>query len=254
MRGTLVICPELDSLNQEAARRFLAAVEASSAQEPFRLALAGGSTPRRFYELLASPEWSEKIPWARLHVFWGDERLVPRNHRESNYRMAHEALLARVPLPMPNIHPVMMEAAPQTTADVYEQELRAHFKQARGVPAFDLILLGLGEDAHVASLFPDAPTLDERQRLVAAHKPGGRNLPRVTFTLPLINAARRVFFLVAGANKALALRHALRTGGRLPAQRVAPKKGELVWFVDSGAASGLESFQVEPPASKEAAS
>lgn len=245
MRGTLVVCAELESLSREAARRVVTAVPAQEAQ-PFRLALAGGSTPRRLYELLASPEFAPLLPWANMHFFWGDERLVPADHPNSNYRLAWESLLQKVPVPRENIHPVLTSASPQEAAHTYQQTLREHFGQRRGVPRFDLVLLGLGADGHTASLFPGAAALEEKERLAVAHLPDD-GPARVTLTLPVLNRAQRVFFLAYGDSKAAALHAALEGKGRLPAQRVAPAKGELVWLVDSAAASRLQRVRVEPP-------
>ena len=253
MRGTLIICADPESLAREGARRFVAAVELRAhAESAVPVALAGGATPRRLYELLATPELQGRIPWAKLHFFWGDERLVPPDHPESNYRLAREALLRHVPLPRENIHPVAVQSSPEATALAYEQELRAHFRQRRGAPAFDVILLGLGADGHTASLFPRAAPLAERERLVvAAYSPVG-GAPRVTFTLPLINQARQIFFLVAGEDKAAALRLAVEAPGTLPAQQVAPRQGALVWLVDSAAAGQLHAVRVAPPVASEA--
>lgn len=247
MRGTLVICTDLDSLSREAARRFANTVEARARdQSEVRVALAGGSTPRRLYELLAAPEFSARLPWAKLHFFWGDERLVPRDHPESNYRMVREALLKHVPVPRENIHPVPGQSSAEAAALAYEQELRERFRQSRGFPAFDLILLGLGADGHTASLFPRAPALAEKERLVMPHIPAAGGLVRVTLTLPVLNQAREIFFLVSGGNKAAALRLAVEAPGTLPAQQVSPRGGGLLWLVDTAAASQLHSVRVEP--------
>jgi len=250
VRGTLVICPDLESLSREAARRLLAAVNhpRKDPRAPFRLVLAGGSTPRRLYQLLASGEFRDKIPWPRLHFFWGDERMVPQDNPQSNYRLAQEVLLKNVPVQRPNIHPIPTQASPEEAAQAYENELRRHF--GRGTPAFDLILLGLGGDGHTASLFPGAVALEEKHRLAVAHRTGLKGFDRVTLTLPLLNQARRVFFLVAGGSKATALQAALAGAGRLPAQRVAPRQGELVWLVDAAAASRLERVRVQPAATE----
>lgn len=245
MRGTLVILPDLESLSREAARRFLAAVE-SRKEKLFRVALAGGTTPRRLYELLASEEFAARIPWPQLHVFWADERLVPHDHLDSNYRLAHESLLRRVPLPRENVHGVRTQFSPEEAAAAYEQELRAHFDLRRGAPVFDLILLGTGADGHAASLFPGAAALEEKEHLVAAHRPPARGHALVTLTLPVLNAARRVFFLVAGKNKAAAVREGMKSG-TLPVQRVMPARGELIWLVDAEAAGRLEKMRVEAP-------
>lgn len=245
MRGTLVICTDFESLSREAAHRFLAAVEERPAKEAgVRVALAGGSTPRHLYELLAGSEFGTRIPWERIHFFWGDERLVPHDHPESNYRMAQEALLKHVPVPPENVHPVPVQASPENTAQSYEEELRRQFGQRRGFPAFDLVLLGLGADGHTASLFPRAPALEIKDRWVMFHIPGSGRA-RVTLTLPVLNQARRVFFLVSGEDKAEALRLAVEGTGSLPAQRVAPRKGELLWLVDTPAARRLERVKIE---------
>lgn len=248
MRGTLVISPDLEGLSREAARRFLAAVlESGKAPSTFRIALAGGSTPRRLYEILATEEFRSRIPWVRLHFFWGDERIVPHDHPQSNYRMAHEALLKHVPVPGQNIHPVRTMSSPEEAAEAYEKELRAHFGRL-GTPSFDLVLLGLGADGHTASLFPGAAALAEKQHLVVAHRVGVRGMDRVTLTLPVLNHARRIFFLVSGESKATALQAALAGKGQLPAQLVSPRKGELVWLVDAAATHRLERVRVDVPA------
>lgn len=252
MRGTLVICADPESLAREAAQRFAAAVETRArAESAVRVALAGGATPRRLYELLAAPDFQRRIPWAKLHVFWGDERLVPPDHPESNYRLAREALLKHVPLPRENVHPVPVQSSPEATALAYEQELRAHFRERRGVPKFDVILLGLGADGHTASLFPRAAPLEEKERLVvAAYSPVG-GPPRVSLTLPVLNQAREIFFLVSGAEKAAALRLAVEAPGTLPAQLVAPR-GKLLWLVDTAAAGQLHSVKVQAPVASQA--
>ncbi len=242
MRGTLIICADYESLSREAARRFASAAEASG-RRPFRVALAGGGTPRRLYELLATPEFERRIPWERVHVFWGDERMVPHDHPQSNYKLARESLLKHVRIPPKNIHPVPVTLPPEQAATEYEQELRRQFGRRWGFPEFDLILLGLGDDCHTASLFSGAPALHEKQRSVATHRPP--HLPaRITLTLPVLNAARRVHFLVSGDSKATALRMALEGSGHLPAQLVHPK-GELLWLADSAAAGKLKGLRVE---------
>lgn len=243
MRGTLVVCTDLESLSREAATRVVAAIQ-TQGKQPFRLALAGGTTPRRLYELLAGPEFAPRIPWAQVHFFWGDERFLPYDHPDSNYRMVWESLLKHSPVPRQNVHPVPTQTSPEGAAQSYEQTLRAQFGQRRGVPAFDLILLGLGDDGHVASLFPGAPALEEKERLVVAHSPAGGPV-RVTLTLPVLNQARRLFLLVAGSKKASALRAGLEGRGPLPVQRVAAPGGELVWFADTAAASRLDRLKVQ---------
>ena len=248
MRGTLVISPDREGLSREAARRLLGAVKETREQPvAFRIALAGGSTPRRLYEILTTEEFRSRIPWKHIHLFWGDERMVPRDHPQSNFRMVYESLLKHVPLPSQNIHPVQSQSSPEEAAASYEKELREHFGRL-GTPSFNLILLGLGADGHTASLFPGAVALAQKQRLVVAHRSGVRGADRVTLTLPVLNNARRVFFLVSGENKASALKVALTGAGSLPAQQVSPRKGKLVWLVDAAATSRLEKFRVESPA------
>ena len=243
MRGTLIICADYESLSLEAARRFAAAAEATG-RRPFRVALSGGGTPRRLYELLASAEFQRRIPWERVHFFWSDERMVPHDHLQSNYKLARDSLLKHVRVPPKNVHPVPVTLPPAQAANEYEQELRRQFGRRWGWPEFDLIMLGLGDDGHVASLFPGAPALHEKQRWVVVHQPP--HLPaRITLTLPVINAARRVHFLVSGENKATALRVAVEGSGHLPAQLVHPKKGELLWLTDSAAAGRLKGLRVE---------
>ncbi|MFQ5927435.1 MAG: 6-phosphogluconolactonase [Terriglobia bacterium] len=244
MRGTLVVCANFEQLCREAARRIVATVGEPPARRRCHhsVALAGGTTPRGLYELLASEGFRSRIPWPTVHFFWGDERLVPLDHPESNYRMARDALLRHVPVPRANIHPVPVHLAAEQAAESYEQELRGFFRRRRGVPSFDLILLGLGADGHTASLFPGAASLRERERLVVAARASSAT-PRVTLTLPVLNQARRVFFLVAGEEKAAALAAAVE-GTDAPGGRVAPAKGELVWLVVAAAASRLKQPRV----------
>lgn len=249
MRGTFIVCAQPRELWREAARRIAAALAADGEkQHRVAVALSGGSTPRPVYELLAGDEFRPRIPWNKIHFFWGDERLVPLDHPESNYRLAREALLARVLVPRENIHPISVYMAPRQASENYEQELRHFFRTRKGVPSFDLILLGVGADGHTAALFPGAPPeakpLPGGKPLTGALRgPGG--ISRVTLTLPVLNAARRVFFLVTGEEKAAALARAVAADPGLPAGRVAPAQGELVWLVDAAAASRLQGLRVE---------
>ncbi|MCI0403952.1 MAG: 6-phosphogluconolactonase [Acidobacteria bacterium] len=244
MRGTLIICADYESLSREAARRFVAAVE-NGKQRAFYIALAGGGTPRRLYELLASSEFERRVPWERVHFFWGDERLVPRDHPQSNYKLARESLLRHVRIPPKNIHPVGVNLPLEQAAAAYEQEVRSVVGGRWTFPVFDLILLGLGDDGHTASLFPRAPALQEKQKLVTTHRMPGTEPARVTLTLPVLNAAKRVFFLVSGECKATALRTVVEGTGQLPAHLVAPK-GELLWLADTAAAGKLKGVRVQP--------
>lgn len=207
------------------------------AQQPrFSLALAGGHTPARLYHLLAS-EYAQRIEWSRVHLFWGDERYVPADHPTSNYRMVRETLLASLRLPEGNVHPMPTHPAhPEAAARLYEQELLAFFG---GFPRLDLVLLGMGTDGHTASLFPNTPALWERERLVAVGEAPTEPKRRLTLTLPVLNAARTVYLLVTGADKAETVRRILREGAPLPAAQVCPQEGERVWWLDREAASAL---------------
>ena len=236
------IFDDLEALSEGAAE-LLTELAARSTDEgrSFSVALSGGETPRRTYELLASSPHRGRIEWATIHVFWGDERCVPSDHPASNARMARESLLDHVPIPGENVHLVQGAAPPSEASLLYERTLRRHF--AGDTPRFDLVFLGMGEDGHTASLFPDAAVLDERRRLAVDVRAPGNGLPRITLTLPVFNSARNVCFLIAGEHKARTLATVLegpRRRASLPAQRVAPERGELRWYVDRAAASALE--------------
>lgn len=200
---------------------------------PFRMALAGGRTPRRLYQLLAG----RALPWERLELFLGDERCVPWDHPDSNFRMARESLLSGSGLTSAQIHPWDTSLAPEEAAEGYERRLLEAFSP--GPPAFDLVLLGMGDDGHTASLFPGTEALEIEDRLTAAQWVGEGKGWRLTFTFPLLNQARRVLFLVAGAEKAPALRRVLEEG-ELPASRVHGTE-ETVFMVDRGARGGPSS-------------
>lgn len=207
----------------------------------FSVALSGGTTPRRVYELLASEEFRGGVPWAGVHVFFGDERMVPPDHADSNYRMASEALLSRVPLPAGNVHRIEGVGDAAANASDYESVMRGFFGEAEW-PRFDLVLLGMGDDGHTASLFPGTPALEERRAWAAANWVEKLGAWRVTLTAPAINAARRVLFLVTGAGKAGRLREVLSGGrdpSRLPSQLIDPRGGSLSWYVDRAAAAML---------------
>ena len=233
----LVILPDPEAVIQAAAKRILALSSAAlRTQDRYSVALSGGSTPRRLYETLAAPPFSEQIPWERVHVFWGDERCVPPDDPGSNYRMARESLLDHVPLSADNIHRVRGELEPEAAARAYVRELRDFFDAPW--PTFDLVLLGMGDDGHTASLFPGSRALGETTRPVVGVTADHQDRParRVTLTPPAINAARQVIFLVTGAGKAETLRAVLEGPYQplaLPAQIVRPTDGQLLWLVDS---------------------
>jgi len=207
------------------------------------VAVAGGTTPRGCYRLLAS-DHREQIPWPRVHLFWGDERMVPVDHPDSNQGMIRKELLAALDLPEANVHPVRTDlGSAEEAAARYHGEICGFFElEGSQLPRLDLVLLGLGEDGHTASLFPGCAALQETRRLVACCRPTRADHDRVTLTLPVINAAAAVVFLVSGERKADALRRVLDSGGGrrdLPAARVAPESGEALWLVDRAAAARL---------------
>lgn len=226
--------PDAESLSRAAAELFAGeARRAVAARGRFAVALSGGDTPRRTYQLLARPPWRDEVPWARVHVFWGDERCVPPEDPRSNERMAREALLDHVPLPSEQIHPIRCPADPRGAAARYESVLRDFF--GSNPPRFDLIFLGLGENGHTASLFPDTPVLEEQARWVAEVYVSEQDLYRITLTAPLINRGAMVAFLVTGAGKAEVLRKVLEgpeEPRRLPARLIRPAGGEVRWLVD----------------------
>lgn len=237
-----------DELARAAAEEFTRrAADAVHARSRFSVALSGGSTPRRLYRLLADPAqpFRDRIDWSAMHVFWGDERHVPPDHSDSNYRMARESLLDVVPVSAGNIHRMHGEEADAPrAASEYEAELRAFFSGVfSGNRAhFDLVLLGLGTDAHTASLFPGSEAVREREHWVVA--PWVEKLAswRLTLTPAVFDRAAAVLFLVQGEEKSEALRAVLegeRDPDRYPAQAVRPESGDLLWLVDDAAASGL---------------
>jgi len=239
------LSPDAPALAAEAARRFVAAAGgAIAARGRFMVALSGGSTPKALFRLLADAPYRDEVDWANVHVFWGDERCVSPDDEQSNYRMATDNLLAHVPIPTEQIYRMRAEDPdPEAAADGYTATLREAFGLAHGeLPRFDLIHLGLGTEGHTASLFPGSPALGERERLVAAPWVEKLNAFRVTLTPPVLNAAREVQFLAAGAEKAAIVReilHAPYNPEELPAQIVAPTDGRLVWLLDTAAAAGI---------------
>ena len=243
----LVVVDDSDALAREAAleltRRAQSCVAATGR---FTLVLSGGSTPRRLYALLADPSqpFRGEVPWSATHVFWGDERHVPPDDPQSNYRTANEALLSRVPVPPENVHRIEGERADAgEAAAAYARELQRTFGLAPGeVPRFDLVLLGMGPDGHTASLFPGSEALAVTDRLAAAPWVEKFQSYRITLTIPVFDNAAAVLFLVSGPDKAETLRTVFdpKTAPEtFPCQRIRPSEGELVWLVDRPAASKL---------------
>jgi 6-phosphogluconolactonase len=238
---SLRVFDDLAALLAAAQAEFVArAQKALRARRRFTLSLAGGSTPKSLYESLADAE----VDWSRCQVFFGDERCVPPEHADSNYRMAREALLSKIAIPEKNVHRVKCEDAdPERAAKAYEQELQGFFKLRPGeLPTFDLVLMGMGPDGHTASLFPGTTALAEEVRLSVAPYVEKLNGWRVTLTAPVFNHARCVLFLVAGEDKAEALKGVLesdRPADELPSKLIKPGAGELLWWVDKAAAKLL---------------
>jgi 6-phosphogluconolactonase len=226
-RPQIEVLQDGEDLAELASRRILEVLSEGSG--PVRVALAGGSTPRRLYSLLATRD----LPWERLRLFLGDERAVPPDHAESNFRMVCETLLAGSPLRPDQVFRWPTELQPEAAAEAYAQALVQEFG---GWPCFDLVLLGMGDDGHTASLFPESPGLEVSDRPAVANPVGGGRGWRLTLTLPALNASRRVLFLVGGEAKAAALRRVL-AGEDLPAARV-HGLDETLWLLDRAAWSG----------------
>jgi 6-phosphogluconolactonase len=226
---------DLDDLARGAAEEIAkSAEEAIAARGRFTIALSGGNTPKPAYRLLAE---KPRIDWGRVHVFWGDDRHVPPDHPDSNFGMAHEALLSKVPIPQDNIHRMRTEKADaERVADEYEWTLRSAFSLDEGEwPRFDLVLMGIGADGHTASLFPGSEAVRERSRLVIAPWVSSLGTFRITLTAPVFNHAALALFLVSGEEKAEALRAVLEGDfqpDRFPAQVIRPEEGKLLWLVD----------------------
>jgi len=236
MLADVTVLPSADALAEAAAGRFVAAAEdAVASHGQFIVALSGGSTPRDTYLRLASEALVSKVMWSRVQILWGDERCVPPHNVDSNYRMARETLLDRVPVPAANVHRIHGEDDPATAAAAYEATLRA-------LARIDLVLLGLGEDGHTASLFPGGAAVHEHTRWVMAARAAAGSMWRITLTPAVINAAAEVLFLVSGGAKAGILRRVLegpRRPDELPAQAIAPSNGRVRWCVDAAAAADL---------------
>jgi 6-phosphogluconolactonase len=218
------------------------ATEAIAKRGRFVIALSGGSTPRPIYARLSSADYRDRIDWSKVHVFFSDERCVPPDETRSNYRMACEALLDHVALPADHIHRIQGEIDPAQAALSYEQQLQQLFRTS-ALPAFDLICLGLGDNGHTASLFPGTAALREKDRWVVPQYVEIMTAWRVTFTAPLINAARHIAVLVEGATKADILQRVLEGPYQpdvLPAQLIQPVNGELHWLVDAAAAAKVQ--------------
>jgi 6-phosphogluconolactonase len=270
----LIITKNIDELNWQVAEWMTGYVsEALKERERFTIVLSGGSTPKKLYQLLASNEFKEKIDWGKLHVFWGDERYVPFTDDRNNAKMAFDTLLNHVPVPKSQIHLMRTDISPGESANEYETLLEKYFPEASSFElrakgegpthgaqltthdsaltahssqlathSFDLVLLGLGDNAHTLSLFPDQEVIHETNRWVKSVFVKEVNMQRITLTAPVVNLSKRIAFLVSGIDKADAVSHVLLkeyNPDMFPAQVIKPLNGELLWFLDEAAAVNL---------------
>ena len=240
------VLPDATTLARAAADAFLhAARESIAATSRFTVALSGGSTPKAIFKLLAHDHatGANLLPWGKVQIFFGDERHVPPDHPDSNYRMANETLLSKVPIPAENIHRIEGELHAAEAAVRYDARLRSVFAiPGNPTPRFDLVMLGMGSDGHTASLFAGSAGLGEKSSLVCANWIEKFQSHRITFTFPLINAAAEVLFIAGGADKATILRNILHgdpSGQTYPAQAIRPVNGRLTWLIDEAAAGRL---------------
>jgi 6-phosphogluconolactonase len=240
-----VFADKTEMVRVEAERIVARTRDAIAARGRCLVALSGGSTPRPLYELLATPPFARRIDWARVHLFWGDERCVAPDHPDSNYRMTREAMIDHVPIPAENVHRIRGEDTPEGAALEYERVLREFFGAAQVPPrTFDLVLLGMGRDGHTASIFPGTQAVAEAHRwAMPVHVTAPRDMWRVTLTTVVLNAAADVTFLVAGADKAPRLHEVLEVSKgqapTLPVELVKPVTGELHWMLDAAAGAKL---------------
>ena len=236
MDPEIKVVPDAAEIAREAAERIVAAAgRAAEEGRTFSIALAGGSTPKALYELLATDAYKSRIDWPRVEVFFGDERTVPPDHKDSNYRMAREALLSKAAIPGDNVYRMAGERDPNTAAKEYGQMLKEKF----GEGGLDMVLLGMGDDGHTASLFPETDALNETRHRAVANFVPKLNTWRLTLTAPFINRSGDVMILVGGASKAARLQEVLEgppDPRRLPVQLIQPTNGRLTWVVDAPAA------------------
>jgi 6-phosphogluconolactonase len=239
----VAIAVNAQELTSRAVECFVSAARESVGRRGrFAVAISGGSTPREMHRMLAAPPSFAAIPWAKVHLFWVDERCVPADDPRSNFGTARKDFLNRVPIPEKNVHPAQGESPPQKGAEDYELELIRFFHLEEGeLPAFDLVFLGMGADGHTASLFPGDGAVHEEKRRVVAVRGGIPVLSRITMTRPVLNRARRIVFLVAGRQKAETVK-AVMSGDNptFPAGMIRPLQGELLWLLDQAAAALLE--------------
>jgi 6-phosphogluconolactonase len=242
LTSTICICADAEKLAQRSAEHIAAAARETVGERGlFTLCLSGGDTPVATYTRLA--EAGDAIPWERVHVFWGDERCIPLERPDNHFTMASRLLLSRVPIPAANIHRARGEAAdPTAAAAAYEEQLRSFFKPPEGeLPRFDLVLLGMGHDGHVASIFPGSPGWKERERWTVDHHviKNSERVRRLTLTMPVLTAAREVMFIVSGDQKAQMLASVLEGEADVPAREMNEQATEVRWMVDREASRAL---------------
>jgi 6-phosphogluconolactonase len=236
------ILPDLEAISHEAASLFVdASKDSITMRKKFAVAVSGGLTPRRLYTLLSVAPYRDQVDWQKVHFFWADERCVPKEDEASNFKTVFDRLLSKVPIPNENIHRIKGEEDPEKAARDYEADMREFFG-ASGLPAFDLVLLGMGEDGHTASLFPGSKSLEETARLAVPVYLGEPYGNRITLTLPVLNNAAQILFLVAGSSKATVLSEILSNGEKkneFPTGRIRPARGTVIWLIDREAAGGV---------------
>lgn len=239
----IICCQGEEDLSIRGADRLAAlAAEAIRLNDRFTLSLAGGKTPRSLYQLLSSEKYCRKISWHKVHLFWGDERCVPANHHDSNYRMVRETLLSAIDMPSENVHPIRGELGERAAPD-YEETLKTNFGTDRpGFPSFDLILLGMGDDGHIASLFPGTPAVSDEEAWVSKVFVERLESRRISLSPSVINSAAEIMLLVSGEAKAPALKEVLEGSFyplRYPGQLLRRAKGNVTWLIDEAAGSLL---------------
>ncbi|MGQ3685358.1 MAG: 6-phosphogluconolactonase [Candidatus Loosdrechtia sp.] len=246
VRRELRVEADIGEISHVAAREFVRqSTNAIQTKGYCAVALSGGSTPQNLYRLLAGDQYRGQVRWSKVHLFWCDERCVPPDHYQSNYRMVRELLLDKIPVPPGNIYRIPAEYEDHNrAAEEYEQTLKTFFHLKNGeLPRFDLVLLGMGDDGHTASLFPETDTLEETRRLVAATYIKKLNGYRITLTVPVINQAAYIIFLISGESKSAVLKKVLEgelQPGILPSQYIRPVEGRLLFLADRAAAARLE--------------
>jgi len=238
-KRSVQVLSDIEAIGQEAASLFVNASRNSVAiRRRFVVAISGGSTPRRLYTLLSTEPYRDQIDWRNVYFFWADERCVPKGNEESNFKTAFERLLSKVPIPDGNIHRIKGEEEPEKAARAYEEDIKKFFGMS-GLPVFDLVILGMGEDGHTASLFPGSKSLEETDRLTVPVYLDKPNWSRITLTLPVLNNAAQILFLVAGQAKAAVVSEILGDGEKkrqFPAGLISPIQGNVTWLIDQEAA------------------